>query len=165
MSIRILITVFVIAIVLPGAAPARAQDISPNQIALARELITVSGMSRSLDLMLPQLLDQLTRTVTRTRPEILKDVSEALNQMKPELDQRHEELIVTVAKIFAKHMSEQEMKDCVAFFASPSGKKYVTTQPVVLDEVVVAMDDWTHSASQNVLTLLRAQLKKKNIEF
>jgi hypothetical protein len=150
---------------LPTAAPASAQEISPDQIAVARQLVTVSGMSRSLDLMLPQLLDQLTRTVTRTRPEIVKDVSEALNQMKPELDQRHEELIVNVAKIFAKHMSEQEMKDCIAFFTSPSGKKYVTTQPVVLDEVVVAMDQWMHSASENVLALLRAQLKKKNIEF
>jgi hypothetical protein len=165
MSIKIPIAAFVIALMLPATTPAVAQEPTPNQVTLARSLVAASGMSRSLDLMLPQLQDQLTRMVTRTRPEILKDVSEALNQLKPELEQRHEELIVNVAKVFAKHMSEQEMKDCVAFFTSPSGKKYVSSQPVVVDEIAVAIDGWQRSVSENMLGLVRAQLKKKNIEF
>jgi uncharacterized protein len=153
-------------VILMGTAPrAFAQEPTQSQIAMARSLVSASGMTRSFDSMIPQMQDQLTQTVTRTRPEIAKDVTEALTQIKPELDQKRDEFVTTVARIFAKHMSDQEMKDSVAFFTSASGKKYVADQPVVLDEVVVAMDGWTRSLSDDVLALVRAQLKKKNIEF
>ncbi len=35
-------------------------------------------------------------------------------------------------------MSEQELKDTAAFFVSPSGKKYIETEPVAFNEIVTA---------------------------
>jgi uncharacterized protein len=142
-----------------------AQEPTQNQIALGRSLVTLSGLSRSIDSMVPQMQEQLIQTVTRTRPDIVKDVTEAMAQIRPQLDQKRDEFVTSSAKIFARHLSEQEMKDCVTFFTSPSGKKYVAAQPVVLDEFVAVLDNWGHSLSEEVSTMLRAQLKKKNIEF
>jgi uncharacterized protein len=142
-----------------------AQEPTANQLALGRSLVLSSGLMRSIDATIPQLQEQLIQAITRTRPDIVKDVNDAMTQIKPQLDQKRDELVTISAKIFAKHMSEQEMKDSATFFSGPSGKKYVATQPVVLDEFVTAMDSWARSLSEDVSTLLRVQLKKKNIEF
>jgi hypothetical protein len=163
-AIKALVAPLLLALLMM-APPALAQEPSPSQIAIAKSLIMASGMIRSFDGLIPQMQDQLTQTVTRTRPEIAKDVAEAIAQIKPQLDQKRDDLLVTVSKIFAKHMTEQEMKDCVAFFATASGKKYVANEPVVLDEVVAAMNEWSRILSDDVLVMVRVQLKKKNIEF
>src|SRR5687767_3180542 len=64
------------------AAPAAAQP-SASHLALARELVNVTGMARSFDPMIPALQDQLKQAMV-TRPELTKDLNEVLDGMKGE---------------------------------------------------------------------------------
>ena len=148
----------------PAAAPAQPAP-TPAAIALGKQLVTASGLSRSFDNMIPLLGTQFIRTFSARRPEIANDIDAAVKASIPAMIQRREKIITTLGTIQAQNMSEQELKDTLAFFNSPSGKAYVAAQPAMVDGVAVAIDDWTNRLSADMLTLVRDELKKKNIDF
>ena len=153
----------VVAVALTGSAP--AQQPSPAQIAAAKEVVVSSGMSRSFDVFVPQIMQQIMQTLTQTRPELATDLEAVLKQLEPEFQARQSEMIEAAALSFAKRMSEQELKDTTAFFNSPSGKKYVESQPLILDEVVSGIQGWTRKLSTDIMDRARAEMKKKGHEF
>ena len=142
-----------------ATAPGPGQP-SAGHIAVAREVATASGITRSFDAILPRFGEQL-RQQTTTRPEIIKDMNEVLEGLKPELELQRQRMVNMTAAIFASRLTEAELKDVNAFFQSPAGKRYVETQPLVLDDLVTAMQGWTQEVSEYVMVRVRAELGKR----
>lgn len=138
---------------------------SPGQMAAARDVIVASGMARSFIPMVPQLSEQIGPMLTRTRPDLTKDLTAVLDQLKPEFEKKTDEMIDIAARIFARRMSEDDLKQTAAFFNSPVGKKYVDLQPVVLDELVVSMQSWTQQLSNFMMQRVRDEMSKKGHKF
>ncbi len=147
------------------SAPAWAADPTPAQIELGRQLADASGATRSLDNVISNLVAQTQRTLTQTRPELKAQVEDTLKTIRPEFDVRKKEMLDVAAKIFAADLSEDELKNSVAFFTSESGKKYVAAQPDMLNKLVTSMQAWQRVLSVDMIERLRAEFKKKNIEF
>jgi hypothetical protein len=142
----------------PGSA-------APNSLAAARALVIACGMSRSFSVIIPQFMDQIGSSLTQTRPELIHDLNAVLAQLKPEFDRQADEMVNIAAQIYVKQMSEQDLKAAVAFFESPAGRKYVETQPAFLTEVVTAMQGWKGKISTDMMTRVRAEMKKKGHEL
>ena len=151
----------------PATVPAVGQpEPSPSQIAAGRELVMASGMARSFAPMVPQLSGQIVPMLTRTRPELKQNLTEVMKQLDPEFNaKKGDEMITIAARIYARAMSEQELKDAAAFFASPVGKKYVDVQPGLLDQLVVAMQSWTQQLSTFMMQRVHEEMKKKGQDF
>ncbi len=150
----------------PAALPTLPQpDIPPEKLAIARQVVLSSGMGRSFEPMVPQLESQIPRIVTRTRPELAKDVGAVLTQLQPEFDKKGDEMVDIAARIYARRLSEDELKATAAFFASPAGKKYVEVQPLMLDELVVAMQAWTQETSTFMMKRVQTEMEKKGDKF
>ncbi|MDJ1159831.1 DUF2059 domain-containing protein [Chelatococcus sp. SYSU_G07232] len=148
-----------------GAASAQtATATAPSHLQAAREVVLASGMSRSFDAMLPTFGDQV-RQIYVTRPEIAADLNAVLDQLKPELEKQKDEMVTTAARVLAGRMNEAELKEVGAFFKSPAGQRYVSTQPQVLDELFNEMRDWVQKTSEFVITRVRAEMKKKGHEL
>ena len=141
-------------------APAPAAQPSPSHLAVAREVMLNSGIARSFDSMLPVFGEQIKQSAV-TRPELSKDLDSVLQGLQPELEMQKQELIATAARIYAARLSEAELKDIAAFFRSPSGRRYVETQPQVLDDMVQQMQGWTQQVSQYVMVRVRAEMGKR----
>ena len=62
-------------------------------------------------------------------------------------------------------MSEPELKDVSNFFKSASGKKYIEQQPLVLNALYVSMQSWQQQMSQDMMTRVREEMKKKGHEM
>jgi uncharacterized protein len=150
-----------------GAASARADEPAPSQAAFesARTVIMASGMARSFDLVIPQMLSELERNVTATRPEIKDKLHATLVGLQPEFAKTEQEVVDSVARALARRMTEAELKDTAAFFTSPSGKKYVEAQPLVFNEIVAIVQDWRQRLSTDILTRARQEMKKKGVDF
>jgi len=152
-----------------GPPPAQTLPVTPppssSHLAAARVLITTNGLSRSFGIIIPQFMDQIAQSLTQTRPEIAKDLTAVLTQLKPEFERQTDEMIDIAAEIYAKQLSEQDLKAADAFFESPAGKKYVETQPAFLTEVVTAMQGWQGKVSTNMMTRVREEMKKKGHEI
>lgn len=151
----------------PPAGPAGASSTvpTPSHLAAARALVAACGMSRSFSIVIPQFMDQIGSSLTQTRPEIRQDLNAVLTALKPEFDRQADEMMDIAAQIYVKQMSEQDLKAAVAFFESPAGKKYVETQPAFLTEVVTAMQGWQGKISTEMMTRVRAEMKKKGHEI
>ncbi len=135
------------------------------QLAAARDLVIASGMARSFTPMVPQLKEQITPMLTRTRPDLTKDLGDVLTQLSPEFDKKTDEMIDIAAHIYARRMSEDELKQSAAFFNSPVGKKYVEVQPAMLDELVVAMQSWTQQLSLFMMQRVHDEMVKRGHQF
>jgi uncharacterized protein len=143
------------------AAPAPA-DFSPAVLALARDVVQNSGVARSFETLIPQFLDQARVSLGTTRPEIAKDLDEVIVQIRPEFEKEREEIMNAAARVFAKRLSEPELKDIATFFKSAAGQKYVSTQPLMLDELFGEMQTWTRALSEQIVVRIRAEMKKRN---
>lgn len=144
------------------ASPVFAQQAQPSEshLAMAREVAVSSGMTRSFDALAAPLLTQLQQ-MNVTRPEIKKDLDEVVEQIRPEVEQRKEEMIDNAARAFASYMSEAELKEVAAFYKSPAGVKYVQTQPSVLDDIVRDLAIWTQKTSEFIMTRAREEMGKR----
>ncbi|KMO26597.1 hypothetical protein NS228_15500 [Methylobacterium indicum] len=144
------------------AAPAAPQAgaITPSHLALAKEVMLSSGIARSFDSILPAFGEQI-RQAAVTRPELTKDLNEVIEKLQPELELQKQRIIDTASRIYANKLSEGELRDIATFFRSPSGKRYVETQPQVLDDMVQAMQTWTQEVSEYMMVRVRAEMGKR----
>ena len=143
-----------------AAAPAAAQTFSASHLALAREVMLSSGIARSFDSILPAFAEQIRKQAV-TRPEITKDLDAVLVGLEPEMQLQKQRMVDIAARTYAAKLSEAELKDIATFFRSTSGKRYVETQPQLLDEMVHEMQDWTQDVSEYVMVRVRAEMGKR----
>jgi hypothetical protein len=148
-----------------GLSAARAEDPTPAAVASARTIISSSGMQKSFDLVVPQMLAQLETNVVRTRPEIKDKLHATLLQLQPEFLKTEDQVTNAAAVSLAKRMSEADLKDTATFFQSPAGKKYVEAQPQALGDIVAALQGWQQKLSTDMMTRVRDEMKKQGIEL
>ncbi|MDR3461900.1 MAG: DUF2059 domain-containing protein [Beijerinckiaceae bacterium] len=144
----------------PQAAPEAAEP-SAAHIQAARELILATGISRSFQIIIPEFMDQIDGTLTQTRPELTNDLLAVMGQLKPEFDKQADEMIDLSARIYARLLTEDEIRAILAFFKSDAGRKYVGAQPLFLNQLVAGMQAWQQKISVNMMTRVREEMKKK----
>lgn len=153
------------ALLVPGVAiaqtPAPTAQVSSTHLGAAREVVTLSGITRSFDAIVPQFAEQVKQTFGTTRPELNADLEQVLTAIKPEMEDRKSEMVALAANTFAQRLTEAELTDIAAFFKSPSGRRYVEMQPQILDEMFAEMQGWTQRLSEFIITRVRAEMKKK----
>jgi len=148
-------------VMLAGSALAQAPATkSPSHLAVARDVVVSSGMVRSFEVITEPMLAALQQ-MNVTRPEIKKDLDQVVEGLKPEMELQKQQMVNAAAAVYANIMSEAELKDLAAFFKSPVGKKYVETQPQVLDDIVKEMAAWSKTVSEYIMIRARAEMAKR----
>ena len=143
------------------AAPA----LSTSHLAVARQVVELSGISRSLEVLIPEVLNKGHLMIARQRPEISAQLEAASKVVLVQLIPQREEILMIAATSFAREMSEADLNTIALFFKSSAGAAYVDKQPKMLQDLMLGMQPWTEQLNQTVVTLFRAELKKKGIEF
>jgi uncharacterized protein len=144
---------------------ATAADPTPAALQAAQTIVASSGMTTSFDQVVPQMLYELERTTTATRPDIKDSLHATLLELAPEFAKSESEVIQSAALSLASHMNEQELKDTAAFFQSASGKKYVEIQPAMYKDIVSTMQNWRQKLSTQMLIRTREEMRKKGVEL
>ena len=145
----------------PSASPEAGSEPSAAHVEAARQLIIATGISRSFQIIIPELMDQIGGTVTQTRPELTNDLVTTLGALRPEFDKQADEMVNLSARIYAHLLSEQEVRTILTFFKSEAGNKYVNAQPLFLNELVTGIQAWQQKISVNMMTRVRQEMKKK----
>lgn len=144
----------------PAPAPSAAPAASASHLAVAREVAVESGITRSFDVVAPQLYDRLRQQAV-TRPELSKDLNEVLEALLPEMELQKQRMVAAAAGIYARLMSEAELQATIAFFRSPAGRKYVESQPLILDDLVREMEKWSQDLAEYMMVRVRAEMGKR----
>ena len=148
-----------------SSAGASADEPTSAALGYARQIFLDIGMKATLDEVVPSMLRQLEHNVTATRPELKEALHAALLAIQPEFVKTEDGVLDASVKALAGKMTEQELKDTVAFYESASGKKFVALQPVVLDQVASLARTWREQLSTNILARAHEEMKKKGHDF
>jgi uncharacterized protein len=140
---------------------AQAQQPSPGAIAVAKELLQLKGATNMFDPLVPGVIETVKNNYLQTNTSLVKDLNEVAALLRTEFNPRRAEVINEVAVLYAQRFSEQELKDIVAFYKTPAGKKFVTEEPQVIDQSLQRAQAWSQKLSEEVLSRFRAEMKKR----
>ena len=150
----------VLALVCCGSA-ASAQQTSIAAVQTAKEIVKVTGATALFTPLIPGVIEQAKNLFLQQNPGLAKDLNEIALQMRTDLAPRMEELNAQVAKLYATHFTEAELKDLLAFYKTPVGMKLIVEQPKVGEEGLKFAQDWANQLSDQVIGKMREELKKR----
>jgi hypothetical protein len=151
-----------IAVALAVSSPAaHAQQPSAAAMSTAKEIVTVTGATSLFNPLIAGVVEQAKLLYLQQDPSLSKDLNEIAAKLRSDLAPRFEEVANDVARNYATNFTEQELKDVLAFYKSPAGKKLISEQPKVVDASLKFAQTWANSLSDEVVGKMREELKKK----
>ena len=140
---------------------AHAQQPSPAALATAKEIINATSMTTLFNPLIPGVIEQAKGLFLQQNPSLGKDLNEIAAKLRTDLAPRFDELTNEVAKLYATHFTEAELKDLLTFYKTPVGAKLVAEQPKIGDEGIKFAQDWANNLSDQVIAIMREELKKR----
>jgi hypothetical protein len=61
--------------------------------------------------------------------------------------------------------TEQELKDVLAFYKSPVGRKVITQEPVILDQSAGNVNEWANKLADEVISKFRNEMRRRGKEI
>jgi len=155
---RLAVAAVVLAVFIPAA---HAQQPSAASIAVAKQLLSVTGATSVFTPLIAGVVEQAKLLFLQQDPGLAKDLNEVAVKLRTDLQPRFSEINDEVARLYATNFSEQELKDILAFYQSPAGKKMLTVQPKVIDSSMAFAQTWANKLSDEVIAKIRDEMKKR----
>jgi hypothetical protein len=143
------------------AAPQAKADIPQSWLEAGRDVVIVSGLAESFESIYLEFRERVTQAVGTTRPEVRKDMEQIIEDLRPEADKKRQEIIASAAYIFAKRMSEADLKEVAAFFRSPVGQRYNAMRPRAIDEIFALLQPWSLQTSNFLFDRFSEEMRKR----
>ncbi len=140
---------------------AHSQQPPPAAMATAKELIAFTGSAAVFDPLIAGVVEQAKLLFLQQDPSLGKDLNEIANKLRTDLAPRYVELTDEMARLYATHFTEPELKAILAFYQSPVGKKMLAQQPTVVDASMKFAQDWANKLSDQVIAKMREELQKR----
>jgi hypothetical protein len=142
---------------------ARAQ--TPGAIAAAKELVALKGGNAMFAPLIPGVIERAKQTFVPTNPQLIGQLNQVADQLKKEYAPKSAEIDTEVAKGYAQHFTEAELKEIIAFYKSPVGRKMIAEEPKAIEQSLKAAQDWAAKFSDVVMERFRVEMKKKGYDL
>jgi hypothetical protein len=147
------------------AAPAFADDPTPDQIDLAKKILVSVGLKASMDQIVPAMLGQLEHQLAQVHPDQQKPLHETLVALLPEFQQGEDAVFNDTSKVLAIKLNTDELKQTLTYFDSEAGKKYTQAQAPILEMLASSGGLWREKLTKIIVDRTREEMKKKGFEF
>ncbi len=147
------------AVVFGGSAIAQPQP-SAEAVDTARQIVALKGGETIFNTLIPGVIEQSKYMFEQQNPNLGNALRDVATKLRNELTPRQSELTSEVAKVYASRFTEKEIKDLLAFYQSPLGRKLVAEEPKALDQSMTYAQDWARRLSDEVVVKMRAEMKK-----
>ncbi len=148
-----------------GYVAAEAQKPAETGLVAARELIVVTGASKSFEAVVPMMVKQLEPLLLQMAPGKDKEIKEIMGLMVERFSQRKSEMMEMIAGIYASKLTEPEMQDLTAFFSKGAGAAFIAKQPEILTESMTAGQNWGQKIGLEIEEQIREEFKKRGIKI
>ena len=144
------------------ALPANAQSKPPAaNMKAAQELVQATGAGSIFNPLIPGVVEQAKLVFLQQNPGLAADLNEVAAKLRDEYASRKAELLEYVAGLYAQRFTVDELKQLLAFYQSPLGKKLQAQQPQVVDMSMRYAQDWASDLSDKVIVRMREEMKKR----
>jgi uncharacterized protein len=151
----------VLILMLPGAASAQQTAPSPAALMMAREIIEMKGAMTTFDPLIRGVIEYHRNIMIQTNPNLAGEIEKVAAQMINDLQGRKVEMQQELAKTYAQHFTEQELRDALAFYHTPLGRKLLAQEPKAMEETMKAADTWSKKFADEVVAKMREEMRKR----
>lgn len=133
---------------------------SAEAIDTARQIVALKGGDNLFAALIPGVIEQGKAMFEQQNPALGKDLSTAAAKLRADFAPRVSEINDEIAKAYASHFTESELKELLAFYKSPIGRKMTLEEPKAIQEGMVFAQEWSTKFSDEVLRKFREEMKK-----
>jgi len=148
-----------LAVTLISVGPAPAQ--SPDAVAAAKELMTTMKSVDQFKAIMPSLMNALKPAIVQNRPEVARDFDAFVPKLLESMNARMNEMLDTVAAIYARNFTAAELNEIIAFYRGPTGQKFVQRQGGIMQESMAAGQKWGQELGAELQRRMTDELRKK----
>lgn len=160
---RALVAAAVVGASLLAAAPAFAQEVAPEQLALAREYVELTDRSAVYETTLVEMAIGTMRQIIQQNPEISEQTNTAISKILEEYKGRKGDLIDQFARVYAIRFTPEELQQIVDFYKSPTGQKLAAANSEVNTDLQRVMQVFTNTVRPEFFAKVRAELRAQGI--
>jgi len=148
---------------LAAAAPALAQEISPDQLALARKYVDLTDKVDVYGTTIADVAAGSLATVLRQNPQIGQQATEAVTAVVTEYKGKRADLMDEIARIYAQEFTADELQQFVTFYSSPAGQKLATRNYAINTSLQKVVSLYHNNLQIEFYAKVRSALKAKGL--
>ena len=161
---KALVAVALSAVLLAVAAPAMAQEVPPEQLALARKYVDLTDRAGVYEITLVEIGIGTMRQIVQQNPEIMDETDAAVGKVLEEYKERKGELLDQFARVYASRFTVEELQEIVTFYESPTGQKLAQANTEVNSDLQAVLQVFTNNTRDEFFAKVRAELRAQGFE-
>ncbi len=143
------------------AAQPQKPAASAAAIAAAKEILMLKNARAVYDGAVVSTVQSVKNSLIQSNLNLQRDIEEVSLKLAGDLKGRESQISDAMAQIYANDFTEQELKDLLAFYKSPLGKKSIEQEPKSIEASLNYMRNWGEDLALEVNDLFRKELKKR----
>jgi hypothetical protein len=145
---------------------ASAQDnTDPKSIELGAELVDLAGVRGMMNQMMDQIGPTLTQLVVQANPGKEAEVTEVMQSfVLPRMRESVPQFMHEGALLYARHFTNGELGELVAFYKSPVGRKLVAAQPQMMQEMALVAQTLGQKIALDAVRSYSEEFKKRGLQ-
>jgi hypothetical protein len=155
------VALIVVAALTLGALtlPTLAQEVAPDQLALARKYIDLTDKAGVYEATLVNTGVETMRTILSQNPEISNALEQAITKTLESYKDRKGELLDQFARLYAARFTKDELQQIVDFYSSPVGIKLANATVQLNTDLQTVMKVWESNLRSEFFAKVKAELK------
>jgi len=143
--------------------PGKAFSQSTNQeaMAAAKELIAEAKVADLIKMMGPMMLQQLKPLITHGNPLVEKDFDALIPLVTGAMNDRLDAFLEATAQLYAKRFTASEMKEVLAFYRTPTGRKFLQQMPELAQDTMKLGQQFGQTVGQDIQRVMTDELRKR----
>lgn len=151
------------ATIVPVQAQAVTQEISPDQIKLARQYVDLTDTGKVYETTLLQAGVLTLKTIARQNPEVIEQAKTAIGEVIKSYVDSKSDLMDQFARVYALKFSTEELQQIVDFYSTPVGKKLAAQNHEINVGLQEVLKVFSNNLKTEFMAKVRANLKEKGI--
>ncbi|MCW5721389.1 MAG: DUF2059 domain-containing protein [Devosia sp.] len=147
------------------SVPAMAQEVPPEQLALARKYIDLTDRASVYEVSVVETGIETMKQIVTQNPEILPQTDAAITKIIQEYSGRKGELLDQFARVYAMRFSMEELQAIVSFYESPTGQKLAQANTELNTDLQRVMQVFNNNLKREFFAKVRAELRAGGIEL
>lgn len=161
---KALVAVAASAVLFAVAAPAMAQEVPPEQMALARKYVELTDSAGVYEITLVEIGMGTLSQLTTQNPELAEEIDLAIGAVLETYQNRKGELLDQFARVYATRFTVEELQQIVTFYESPTGQKLARANTDVNTDLQAVLQVFTNNTRSEFFAKVRAELRAKGFQ-
>lgn len=147
------------------SAPVFAQEVPPEQLALARKYVDLTDNAAIFETTVVETGVQSMQQIVSQNPEIAEQTNTVIGEVIREYSGRKGELLDQFARLYAMRFTMEELNSIVAFYESDVGRKLAAANSELNTDMRRVLQVYTNNLRTEFFAKVRAGLRAKGVEL